>query len=165
MKKTGAVSLRLAALLLSGTCLVFFTGIFIFIFNRVMPDMLKDIETQYLIEQTDFLADRFNDVQYGINVNALDIGAWSESVLYVQDKNPDFIEKSWAGTKPTYVFRYNLMIITDAEGNILYTDFYDYVNDRDIPAPPELAAQAAGFSAEVVKKNQAPQPQNAGFEE
>ena len=165
MKKTRSVSLRFAALFLSGICLVFFTGIFMFIFNRVMPDMLKNIETQYLTEQMNFLADRFDDVQTNISTHALDIAVWNESVLYAQNKNPDYIENGWAGSKPTHIFEYNLMMVTDADGNILYTDFYDYMNRQDIPAPRGLPGLISVLSLEVVNKNQTPQPPNATFEE
>jgi len=165
MDKINYISLRVAALFLAGICLAFFTCIFFFIFNRAMPNMLMTIETQYLQEQTDFLADRFDDVQYNVCVNALDIGARSESVLYVQGKNPEYIENGWSGTMPTRVFHYNLMIITESEGNNLFTDFYDYVNDKETSAPPGLFGRLSAFSIRVIAKNQAPQPQNATFED
>jgi sensor domain CHASE-containing protein len=152
--------LRAATLFLAGTCLVFFTGVFFFIFNRTMPDMLMTIETEYLQEQTNFLVNRFDDVQLGINVNALAIGAWNESVLYVQGNNSEYIEKNWTGTTPNRVFKYNFMIIKDAAGNNLFTDFHDYVSDREMPPPPGLVGRLSAFSLDVVTKNHSAQPQN-----
>ena len=165
MKKSRRISLRMAALLLAGVCLVLFTGIFFFVFNRSMPNMLMNIETEYLQEQTDFLADRFDDVQNSVCTNALDIGTWKESVLFVNGDNPDYIENNWQGTTPLRVFNYNLMIITDTEGVNIFTDFYDYVNDREIPPPPGFTGRLAVFSIRVAAKNQAPQPLNATFED
>ena len=165
MKQTGRISLRTAALFLAGICLVIFTGLFYFIFNYAMPNMLLNIETEYLQEQTDFLGDRFDDIQSNICTNALDIGAWNESVLFVQGKNPEYIEKGWSGTTPARVFRYNLMIIQDADGNNQFTEFYDYVNDREMPAPPGLTGRLSVFTIDVVNKNKDPQPQNAAFED
>ena len=165
MKKTRHISLRVATLFLTGICLVFFTSIFFFIFTGTMPNMLMSIETKYLQEQTDFITNRFDDVQHNICVNALNIGAWNESVLYVRGENPRLIENRWSGTTPTRVFRYNLMIITDAEGNNLFSDFYDYVNDQKKSAPPGFASRLSALAVDVASKNQAPRSQNATFED
>ena len=160
MKKTERISLRAAAFFLAGICLAFFTGIFLFVFNRIIPDMLMNIETEYLQEQTDFLASRFADAQYNICVNALDIGAWRESVLYVRGENSDYVEKGWSGTTPTRVFHYNFMIITDENKNILFSDFYDYVNDKTAEPPLGFTDRILEFTPGVIAKNQDPMPQN-----
>ena len=130
-----------------------------------MPNMLMAIETEYLREQTDFLADRFTDIQNNISTNALDIGAWNESVLYVNGDNPGFIENGWSGSTPTRLFHYNLMLIMSAEGDVLYSDYYDYVNNRNISPPLGLYGRLAVFSIEVARKNQAPLPTGATFDD
>ena len=163
MSKPRRISLRVAALLLAGVCLVLFTGVFFFIFNSAMPNMLMTIETEYLQEQTNFLADRFEDVQHNICTYALDIGAWKESVNFVLGENPQYIENAWAGTTPTHMFRCNLMLIKDAQGADLHAEYYDYLHDKEMPAPPGISGRLAVFSNEVVDKNQTSQPQGATF--
>jgi len=154
-------SLRAAALLLAGLCFAFFTGVFFVVFYYTMPNMLLTIEKKYLQDQADFLADRFADIQGNISANALDIGIWSECVSFVNGENPDFMKNNWAGGLPTRLFRYNFMLIKDADGNNLYVDFYDYVNDRPMPQPPGISGRLSVFSNEVVMKNRAPAPEAA----
>ena len=155
-KKPRRISLRATTLFLTGMCLVFFSGIFFFIFTRIMPNMLMNIETDYLQERTDFLADRFDGVQHNMNVVAYDIGALNESVMFVQGENPEFIEHNWTGTTPIRVFSYNFMVITDADGNTLFIDFYDYVNDKSTSPPPGFIGRLSALSLDVVAKNQKP---------
>ena len=165
MMSNRRISLRAAALSLAGICLAFFTGVFFLIFYRTMPNMLLSIETKYLQDQTNTLADRFDDIRYNVSATALEIGAWNECVWFVLGGNPAFIENNWAGTTPTHIFRFNFMIIKDAEGNNLFADYYDYKNDRALPPPPGLAGRLSSFAIEVVRKNQDPQPQDAAFED
>ena len=159
------VSLRIAAFILAGLCLAFFTGMFFIIFYRNMPNMLLTIETKYLQNQIDFLADRFDDIQNNMDTNALDNGTWTESVGFVLGENPMFIENNWSETTPARVFHYNFMIIKDAKGNSLFTEFYDYRNDETLPEPLGFAEWLSVFATEVVQKNQQPRLSGASPEE
>jgi len=165
MKLSKRVSLQAAVLALSGLCLVVFTGVFLFIFNNAMPNMLMSIEAEYLREQSSFLVGRFEDAQYNVNANALDTGIWSESVSFAMGENPDHIKNSWPDQPPTHIFRYNFMLAFNADGECLYSDFYDYANDKEMLPPPGITGRLAALSIKVIEKNQKPLPAGADFKD
>ncbi|MDR1619684.1 MAG: response regulator [Clostridiales bacterium] len=136
-------SIKNVVLLLIVTSITVFTVIFVAIFYYAMPGMLREAEESYLREQLDYVNGLLQDAISNTHYMAYDIGIWDESVRFATGDYADYIVDTWADTSLLDTYQFNFVIMVDAAGNDLYTEYYDYRNGTHIPPYGE------GFSAYI----------------
>lgn len=145
-------SLRVLLLLLVGVSLAVFTTVFFTIFQTSMPKMLSQAENSYLKKQIDTVEGLFNSSQHRVYRLAEDWAIWDEAVLFTRGQNKDFIKKNWIDSSFFASFNINFIIIKDIEGNDIYSNYVDYLNNEHMSEPNGLSAYLTNVSNDVLSK-------------
>ncbi len=112
--------------------------------------MLLHRENMYFENQSNFIYKVLNDAQKQTVIAADNVAVWEETVKFVRGENPDFLEKNWPNTTPLAYLGLHFLVIKDASGKDVHTEFYDVAKKVSKQAHrgfseaiSELAAQAA----------------------
>ena len=158
-------SLRLMVLGLIGFSLTAFTVILLTIFYTAMPKMLLQSENRYLAKQLDVVQGMLDMARHTTYVMADDIAIWDETVSFVNGENPDYINTNWPDVTMLQSYRFNFVVIRDLDGNVLHQDFYDYAEERPLPAPQGFVQYLDKISNEVLDMYKTPHDPDAPVEE
>jgi len=145
-------SLRLFVLFVIGATLLLFGLLFFFIFHSTMPEMLLRAERNYLEKQRSVVSGLLGDAHEHIVSMADDTGVWEETAAFVTGRKPDYIAANWPGTSPLQTYSFNLLVIKDASGRDVHTEFHDYVADTPLPVPAGFAQALNALSREALAK-------------
>ncbi len=145
-------SLRLLVLLLVGTSLAVFTVILLFIFHTSMPRMLLQAESDYLTRQSEVTAGIFKSASRHTYLMAEDMAIWNETVRFAEGENPGFIRDNWPDGSLLQSYRFNFIVIKDAQDNDLYVEFRDYLHNKPLPVPAGFSRSLNRLADEVLQK-------------
>lgn len=156
-KNKRLISLRLLVFLLIGISLTIFSITFFYITHTNMTKMLLQSEDRYLNMQLEVVKGLFQAAMYNSYRMADDVGIWDETVEFAQGKNPDYIKNNWPDSSPLENYRFNFLIFKDIQGNSLYTEFFDYIDNKALPTPEGFTEHLNQLSQEVLDMYKGPQ--------
>ncbi len=134
--------------------LVFSISIFAFLYMTI-PSLLEQGEDKYFAKQLEFIKSSIADSEKQSVVAGDNISVWNETVLFARGRNPSFIQNNWPGTTPLKHLSYNFIIIKDAEGNDLYMEFYDYINNISLSPKKEFSKALTHIASLVAAERKA----------
>ncbi|MDL2320839.1 response regulator [Desulfosarcina sp. OttesenSCG-928-B08] len=158
-------SIRMSVLVFIGVCFVLFAVLLFSVFYLTMPRMLLRSEQSYLTKQLEMLTGLMREAERNTYVMADDTGIWEETVRFVAGNNPDYIRNNWPDASPLATYRFNFMIIKDADGNDLYVEFLDYAKNQPLPVPDGFTDHLTRFSQKTLDIYKKPIPENAALED
>ncbi len=150
-------SLRFIVLLLVSANFVFFTCVFYAVFHSGLPGMLLQSETLHQTEQLEVVGKIFASAQDRLYSMTADTALWPEAVDYAEGRNPDFIAKNWPDAPQPAVYRFNLFLIKDKDGNDLHAEFYDYLEHKPLPVPRGFSDFLRPVVRSLLERHRSPQ--------
>ncbi len=146
-------SLKSLVILIIGICLLLFALVFFLFFRNTASQILLRSEEKYLVKQLDLVEGLLKDSLHTIFRFTNDLGIWEETVRFAEGNNPDFFADHWPDSSLLNVYEFNFIEIRDADGQILHSEFLDYIKGENLPMPPGLSASLDEIFAEVMEKN------------
>ena len=151
-KLTRQKSLRFLVLLLVSVTFTIFAAILFALFHSTMPKMLLEAENRYHLQQQKVVAGLFDAALRDTYLLAEDTAAWRETVRFVLGTNPDYLLKNWSGTTLLQSFRQNYVLFLNSAGETVYSDFYDYLQDRPLDEPEGLEQALSAAARDVLRQ-------------
>ncbi|MDR2892918.1 MAG: response regulator [Deltaproteobacteria bacterium] len=148
-EKADPASLRTVISLLLMMLLTLVTAVLLTIFFNTMPKLLLESENKYLTQQLGMVNGLLAAAQLDTALLTKDTAIWSESYEFVTGQNPEYIKKNWPGASILESFRQNFVIYKNIAGDDVYIDFYDYTNNRKLPAPPGFSDYISGLTGSL----------------
>ncbi|MGD9559583.1 MAG: response regulator [Oscillospiraceae bacterium] len=143
-------SLRVAVLLIAGSCLVIFAILFFSIFYITMPGMLLQSETQYLNQQMAVVGGLFEDDKVRADLMVEDLAVWDETAAFMRGENPDYFEKFWRGTTLLQSYQFDLVVMVAPDGTEIYADYLDKVKTAAKFSPEAFSAHLTPYALDVL---------------
>ncbi|NLW77809.1 MAG: response regulator [Ruminococcaceae bacterium] len=139
-------------MLISASCLVIFSILFVSIFYITMPSMLMRSENLYLENQMEVVDGLLSDQARDAELIVEDISVWSETAEFVQGDDPGYFTDNWSGNSPLKNYRFNYLIFKDPDGNDVYVDGYDYVQGTPMALPDGLSDHLTPYALQVLQQ-------------
>jgi PAS domain S-box-containing protein len=136
--------------LLTGAIIGIFTVSFAVLFYWRIPDLLLKAEGSYLDKQIEVVRGLLDDTLHRTAVVCDDFGFWEEAARFAAGENPDFISNNWPSGSPANGHNLEILLVKDRTGADLFSDFYDSVASRPMPAPQGFSEAVTPVAREVV---------------
>ena len=130
-------SLRLTVLVAAGLCFFAFMTLFYVVFQFSIAGMLKRADEHREFEHINSASGILETAFSALNAMTIDNANWKETVDFMRGSNPDFVVNNWPDTFILEALRYNLLIMLDTDGNLVYGEYYDYTRGYLGNVPPE----------------------------
>ncbi|MDL2220033.1 hypothetical protein LJC04_06895, partial [Ruminococcaceae bacterium OttesenSCG-928-O06] len=131
-------SLRGAALLLAGACLLLFTIAFFIVFYSTMPSILQDVAKAEMGEKLERLEDLLLADREKALASASFMARGEDVARFVQGQNDGYAEEHLPGAFPLDALDYNFLFMWDAEGNLAHTQQYNFMGDEPYWMPASI---------------------------
>ena len=106
----------------------------------VILSSYADLEQQYTVKDLQQAVTRIDDEANTLSTIVSDWGPWDDTYNFVGGTKPDFIQANLA--PDTYNnLRVNVIIITNREGDVVYSGAYNFSRRTMVPVPGDLVAQ------------------------
>jgi len=125
-------SLRLTVLVAAGLCFFAFMTLFYVVFQFSIAGMLKRADEHREFEHINSASGILETAFSALNAMTIDNANWKETVDFMRGSNPDFVVNNWPDTFILEALRYNLLIMLDTDGNLVYVEYYDYTPNTTI---------------------------------
>ncbi|MDL2307366.1 response regulator [Desulfovibrio sp. OttesenSCG-928-C06] len=145
-------SLRFLVLLLVSVTFTIFAGILFALFHLTMPKVLLEAENSYHLQQQKVVAGLLNAALRDSYLLTEDTAYWNETDAFVRGTNPEYMERNWSDTSLLQSFRKNYAIFLNVRGEVVYSDFYDYLGARDMDEPEGLLGAISKVAVDVLRK-------------
>lgn len=145
-------SLRLSVLLLLGLLISVFIIVFFSIFHMAISEMLIKSESKYLENQLKTVNSLFDSANENTLLMTGDVAVWEDTVNFVKGGYDDFMTKNWSDVSLLESYKFNFIVFKDLYGNDVHIDFYDYINNIDIPIPEGFSEYINTYSNDVIDK-------------
>jgi PAS domain S-box-containing protein len=103
-------------------------------FSTVLLASYSALEEKYVAKDLKQAVTKLNDEQFSLSAIASDWGPWDDTVDFVNGEDPNFIKSNLQGTTFENL-NLNLIIITNAKGESLYSGGFDTQNKVKVPVP------------------------------
>ncbi|MDL2313876.1 response regulator [Desulfovibrio sp. OttesenSCG-928-C14] len=155
--KSGFKSLRTLVIIIVAVSVLAFALIFSGIFYNNVPGMLLQAENRYLEKQLEVVNGLFKDARRNAFNIAEDIGVRDGTVRFILGENPGYIAENWPEASLLDSYHFNFIIIKDAAGNDLYTEFLDFSGGPKEELPEGFSEFLRPFALQVMGMYRNPQ--------
>lgn len=103
----------------------------------------KDLEEKEIYEETQLVLNILSKELIYLNKLNRDYAAWDDTYEFIKEKNTNYIEKNLMNI--TFLdCEWNVFILIDTQGNIVYQKGVDLINNREVPVSSNLIKELNG---------------------
>jgi PAS domain S-box-containing protein len=134
-----------------GVCFLILVIAFFSIFFPSMLNMITGAENIVLDLLSVIIEENLKDEKDYMRRITSSFGDWSESVVFVQGNNPNFIKDNFPRTPVSKEYEFNYFAFTSVGGAPVYEEFFDYLRDDVLPEPVEFDSILEGLYVKMLE--------------
>ena len=139
-RKKSSGSLQTTIFVIVSLSLIIFCIVFFSTFLASTNTILLTIEEDFLGDQRGVIEGVLASEERRALKQTATMSIWDETVRFVMGANQHYMQRNWASTNILDAYEFNLAAIKDRDGYDHYFELYDYINNKQIPQPPELSS-------------------------
>lgn len=128
------MNLRYKVLLTLAAAFIVIILILVVISTTFILSSYSRLESKDVVQEVNLVSSYFSSRMSAISLLARDWGAWDDTYFFVTGKNPGFIDAN-LNSDSFQNLELNILIITDAGGNPLYSTGYNFSSHSTSPVP------------------------------
>ncbi len=126
-------------------CLSLFSWVSAYFFQQFFWQVTRTLEEQYISKDLNQAVNKLDDELFTLSSIVSDWGPWDDTVDFVNGNDPNYIKSNLQA--PAFDnLNLNLIVITDNNGEVIFSGAYDLQNKTMVPVP-------AFFSGQLDRKN------------
>lgn len=129
---------------------IFLLGGFFLTYDRVVKPAIHEFERNSAIEKLERFNKSLSYEMKSFHKFCADYAWWDDTWKYVKERNEDFIKSNFS--KETFIEnQFNLVIIVNNEGRVLFGSWFDLEQETTKPPPVELSSTLWALTHPLLK--------------